>query len=88
MLSRRGYGYDNAVMEVPFWSVQHERTKFESFADSQGARLSDFSCTETFFKPQRHHQLLDYLTPSQFETQHASALAEYTIFPRCPPVLN
>lgn len=74
-MSRTGCCYDNAVMERFFWSLKHEWTKFEKFADIQDARLSVFRYIETFYNTERIHQSLDYLTPSQFEAQHTNALA-------------
>lgn len=74
-MSRTGCCYDNAVMERFFWSAKHEWTKFESFADIQDARLSIFRYIETFYNSERLHQSLGYLTPNQFEAQHAKALA-------------
>lgn len=74
-MSRTGCCYDNAVMERFFWSLKHEWTKFESFADLQDARLSVFRYIETFYNTERIHQSLDYLTPVQFEEQHEIELA-------------
>nr|WP_261345452.1 integrase core domain-containing protein [Candidatus Laterigemmans baculatus] len=74
-MSRTGCCYDNAVMERFFWSLKHEWTKFETFADIQDARLSVFRYIETFYNTDRIHQSLDYLTPNQFEAQHANVLA-------------
>ena len=74
-MSRTGCCYDNAVMERFFWSLKHEWTKFESFADLQDARLSVFRYIETFYNTQRIHQSLDYLTPVQFEAEHEINLA-------------
>ena len=74
-MSRTGCCYDNAVMERFFWSLKHEWTKFESFADLQDARLSVFRYIESFYNTERIHQSLDYLTPAQFEAQHDVNLA-------------
>ena len=74
-MSRTGCCYDNAVMERFFWSLKHEWTKFETFADLQDARMSVFRYIETFYNPERIHRSLDYLTPNQFEEQHDNTLA-------------
>lgn len=74
-MSRTGCCYDNAVMERFFWSLKHEWTKFESFADIKEARLSVFEYIETFYNTKRIHQTLGYQSPVQFEATHQASLA-------------
>lgn len=74
-MSRRGCCYDNAVMERFFWSLKHEWTKFESFADIEEARASVFRYIETFYNTTRIHQTLGYLSPEQFEREFHNAMA-------------
>jgi len=74
-MSRTGNCYDNAVMERFFWSLKHEWTNHDNFADLQEARLSVFKYIETFYNPVRIHQTLGYLSPDQFEAENAPALA-------------
>lgn len=74
-MSRTGCCYDNAVMERFFWSLKHEWTNHENFQHLADARLSVFRYIETFYNPQRLHQTLGYLTPNQFEAEHAPASA-------------
>ena len=74
-MSRTGCCYDNAVMERFFWSLKHEWTNHESYADLPEARLAVFKYIETFYNPVRIHQTLGYLSPDQFEAEHAPALA-------------
>jgi putative transposase len=74
-MSRTGCCYDNAVMERFFWSLKHEWTKFETFADLQDARLSVFRYIDTFYNAERIHRSLGYLTPDQFEEKHDNTLA-------------
>ena len=74
-MSRTGCCYDNAVMERFFWSLKHEWTKHETFADLEAARLSVFKYVETFYNPVRLHQTLGYKSPDQFEADHAPATA-------------
>lgn len=74
-MSRTGCCYDNAVIERFFWSLKHEWTKFESFADIEEARLSVFRYIETFYNPRRIHQTLGYKSPEQFEAEHETNLA-------------
>jgi putative transposase len=74
-MSRTGECYDNAVAERFFWSLKHEWTKHESFADLEAARLSVFKYIETFYNPVRLHQSLGYKSPDEFETEYAPILA-------------
>jgi len=74
-MSRRGCCYDNAVMERFFWSLKHEWTNHERFANLEEARLSVFRYIETFYNPVRLHETLNYLSPDQYETENAPAVA-------------
>ncbi len=74
-MSRTGCCYDNAVMERFFWSLKHEWTKFEDFADINQARTSVFQYIETFYNSKRIHQTLGYRTPDEFEEEHRTKLA-------------
>jgi putative transposase len=74
-MSRTGCCYDNAVMERFFWSLKHEWTNHESFHNLADARLSVFRYIETFYNSERLHQTLGYLSPNQFEAEHAPAAA-------------
>jgi putative transposase len=73
-MSRTGCCYDNAAMERFFWSLKHEWTKHQSLANLAAARLSVFKYIETFYNSQRIHQTLGYLTPNQYEAEHAPAI--------------
>ena len=74
-MSRTGCCYDNAVMERFFWSLKHEWTKHEEYADLAAARLSVFRYIETFYNSTRLHQTLNYQSPDQFENNDAQQLA-------------
>ncbi|WP_197167626.1 integrase core domain-containing protein [Neorhodopirellula pilleata] len=74
-MSRTGCCYDNAVMERFFWSLKHEWTKFETFADLRDAELSVFQYIETFYNSARIHQTLGYKTPNEFEDLHRMNLS-------------
>ncbi|MEO8496822.1 MAG: IS3 family transposase [Planctomycetota bacterium] len=74
-MSRTGNCYDNAVMERFFWSLKHEWTKHETFADLEKARGSVFRYIETFYNPVRLHQTLNYLSPDQYEREQSKQLA-------------
>jgi putative transposase len=74
-MSRTGDCYDNAVAERFFWSLKHEWTKHDSFADLEAARLSVFKYIETFYNPVRLHQSLGYKSPDKFEAEYAPVVA-------------
>ena len=74
-MSRTGCCYDNAAMERFFWSLKHEWTNHETFGTLEEARLSVFRYIETFYNPVRLHQTLGYLSPDQYEAEHAPAAA-------------
>jgi len=74
-MSRTGCCYDNAVMERFFWSLKHEWTKHETFADLKEAHWSVFRYIETFYNPVRIHQTLDYVSPDQYEQEYINQLA-------------
>jgi putative transposase len=74
-MSRTGNCYDNAVAERFFWSLKHEWTNHEQFADLDSARLSVFKYIETFYNTERLHQTLGYKTPDEYEAEHAPAQA-------------
>jgi putative transposase len=74
-MSRRGNCYDNAVAERFFWSLKHEWTRHETYANLEETRLSVFKYIDIFYNRQRLHQTLDYKTPEEFEADHAPAIA-------------
>jgi putative transposase len=74
-MSRTGDCYDNAVAERFFWSLKHEWTKHEEFADLETARRSVFKYIETFYNSVRLHLTLGYKSPNEFETEYAPVLA-------------
>ena len=74
-MSRTGNCDDNAVVERFFWSLKHEWTHHENYADLEAARLGVFKYIETFYNPVRIHQTLGSLSPEQDEAENASAQA-------------
>jgi putative transposase len=74
-MSRTGCCYDNAAMERFFWSLKHEWTNHETFANLEEARLSVFKYIETFYNSVRIHQALGYLSPNQYEAENAPVQA-------------
>jgi putative transposase len=74
-MSRTGCCYDNAAMERFFWSLKHEWTNHDSYADLEATRLGVFKYIEAFYNTQRIHQTLGYLSPNQYEAENAPAIA-------------
>ena len=74
-MSRTGNCYDNAVAERFFWSLKHEWTEHQAYANLEQARLSVFKYIETFYNPVRLHQTLDYKSPNDYEAENAPAIA-------------
>jgi putative transposase len=74
-MSRTGNCYDNAVAERFFWSLKHEWTKHDEYADLEHARSSVFKYVGIFYNRLRLHQSLGYKTPEAFEADHAPATA-------------
>jgi putative transposase len=74
-MSRRGCCYDNAVMERFFWSLKHEWTHHHEYRDLNDARWSVFQYIESFYNTVRIHETLGYISPNQYEAEHASVTA-------------
>jgi len=74
-MSRTGNCYDNAVAERFFWSLKHEWTEHQSYANLEEAQLSVFKYIETFYNPVRLHQTLGYKSPNDYEAERAPATA-------------
>jgi len=72
-MSRTGCCYDNAAMERFFWSLKHEWTGHETLADLPDARASMFKYIDVFYNRKRIHQTLGYVSPTQYEADHAPA---------------
>ena len=73
-MSRTGCCYDNAAMERFFWSLKHEWTNHKTYADLADARLSVFKYIDLFYNRERIHQALGYVSPEQYEADHAPAI--------------
>lgn len=73
-MSRTGCCYDNAAMERFFWSLKHEWTNHDNFSDLTDARASVFKYIDLFYNRKRIHQALGYVSPEQYEVDHAPAV--------------
>jgi putative transposase len=68
-MSRRGNGYDNAMMES-FWStLKRELIHRCQFATRAGARAAIFEWIEVFYNRTRLHSALGFKSPVDFETK-------------------
>jgi putative transposase len=56
-------------------SLKYEWTNHESFANLEEARLSVFRYIETFYNSERIHETLGYLSPDDYEAEHAPTAA-------------
>ena len=65
--SKKGYPYDNAVMECFFKYLKKEETDRRSFRTLQELRMSLFRYIDGFYNSRRPHGSLSYLTPNQAE---------------------
>lgn len=68
-MSRKGNGYDNAVMESFWSSLKRELVHRCQFATRAQARAAAFEWIEIFYNRERLHSALGYQSPVDFETQ-------------------
>jgi len=66
-MSRRGNGYDNAMIESFFATLKMELVHHERYATRQQARLSIFEFIEVFYNRRRRHSAIGYQSPEAFE---------------------
>ena len=72
-MSRRGDCYDNAVVESWFGTLKTELGEvFDSHAEG---KRELFEYIEVFYNQRRRHSSLGYLSPAQFESNSARAVA-------------
>jgi transposase InsO family protein len=70
-MSRKGNGWENAVMERFFGTLKREWTSRERFQTHEQARTAIFEYMEAFSNRVRKHSTLGYLSPVQFESIHS-----------------
>jgi putative transposase len=68
-MSARANPYDNAKTESFIGTLKGEMLQDGCFEDAADARLEIFDFIEGYYNTQRKHSSLNYLTPTQFETQ-------------------
>ena len=72
-MSRRGNGYDNAVMESWFSTVKHELgQRFDSCGE---ANMELFNYIEVFYNQRRRHSTLGQISPAESERRRLTLAA-------------
>lgn len=67
-----GDAYDNAMAESFFASLECELLDRRVLKTKQEARVALFSYIEGWYNPRRRHSRIGYLSPMEFERQHAA----------------
>ena len=63
--------YDNAVCETFHATLKKEKIYRQSWPTRAEARTAIFGYIEGWYNPRRRHSTLGYLSPTEFERQHA-----------------
>ena len=71
-MSRKGNCSDNAVIESWHRTLKVELVYRQRYRSRSEARASIFEYIEGFYNRERRHSRLGYLSPDQFERQHAA----------------
>jgi len=64
--------FDNAMAEIFFATLECELLERRRFKSQAEAELAVFDFIEGWYNPQRRHSSLGYLSPVQFEKNHAT----------------
>ena len=64
--------YDNAVCETFHASLKKERIYRRSWPTRAEARAAVFEYIEGWYNPRRRHSTLGYLSPAEYERNHAA----------------
>ncbi|MEO7998452.1 MAG: IS3 family transposase [Gemmatimonadaceae bacterium] len=72
-MSRAGNVWDNAVAESFFSTLKTERVHRHHYRSRNEARADIFDFIERFYNTTRRHSKLGYISPLEFEQQHAVA---------------
>lgn len=71
-MSRRGNCYDNAYIESWFASLKKEWIYRSSYKTEEELRALVFNYIEVWYNRRRRHSALGYMSPKQFEENHAA----------------
>lgn len=74
-MSRKGNCWDNAVMESFFGTLTQELLERHHFTTRAEAQEAIVDYIANFYNLHRRHSTLDYLTPAEYETQHAGTVS-------------
>ncbi len=74
-MSRKGNCWDNAVAESFFSTLKQELISRRTWRDEQDVRSALFEYIEVFYNRERRHSTLGYVSPEQFEVNHAAFVA-------------
>ena len=66
-MSRKGDGWDNAVMESFFATLKTEFIYHARFLKGENAKLKIFDYIEMFYNRKRRHSSLGYKSPVEFD---------------------
>ena len=70
-MSARGDGYDNAVAESFFATLEFELITRNNWTTKAEARRAIFRYIETWCNPRRRHSTLGYISPAEYEAAAA-----------------
>ena len=70
-MSRRGNGYDHAVVESFFGSLKKEKVRRHIFKTREAARAEIFDAIEVLYNRARRHPHLGNMSPTAYEQQMA-----------------
>ena len=71
-MSAKGCCYDNAVAESFFATLKKELVYRTNWIDYNEARMSIVEYIQVFYNCRRRHSTLGYVSPNEFEANHAS----------------
>lgn len=74
-----GDGYDNAMAESFFATLEYELLDRETLRTQAEARRAVFEFIEAWYNPHRRHSALGYLSPNEFERTHALDLGSRAV---------
>jgi putative transposase len=72
-MSRKGNGWDNAVAEGFFATLEHELLAEADFPSRQAARRAIFEFIEVWYNRERRHSSLGYVSPAEYEERLRAA---------------
>lgn len=78
-VGRTGVCWDNAVGESFFATLKKELVSRRRFATREEARLAIFNWIEYWYNARRLHSTLGYMTPMEWEAQHAQRQVKSSI---------